>query len=262
MIVAGCDIGSLTGKFVVMRDGEMVSSAIVQNSTRPDKTARRVMGEAMANTYIQEQDIQYLIFTGYGRAKVTWADANVSEITCHAKGVHWLIPTTHTVIDIGGQDCKVISLNSSGKVCNFAMNDKCAAGTGRFLENMARALELGLEEMGPLALEGTSPAVISSQCSVFAESEVITLLAEGTPMDDIVAGVHKSIAGRIAGMVRKMGIEPDLTLVGGVAKNPAVTRFLEIELGQQIKQLPVDPQLAGAIGAALIAWERMTTQHA
>jgi predicted CoA-substrate-specific enzyme activase len=205
-------------------------------------------------------DISYLVGTGYGRTKVPFADENISEITCHGVGAYWQEPSIKTIVDIGGQDCKVISLDSDGYVADFAMNDKCAAGTGRFLEGVARALKLDLEELGPISLKSNNPCVISSQCSVFAESEVVTLLADGIDIADIVAGIHKAVANRLISMVNKIGVKKDVTIVGGVSKNAGVVKFLEESFGE-IKKLAVDPQLGGALGAALLAREKMEKKY-
>jgi predicted CoA-substrate-specific enzyme activase len=256
MIVAGCDVGSLTGKAVIMKDGEIISFSIVPTTPKPERTAENAMNEALKKAGAKLEHIEYIVSTGYGREKIAFANANITEITCHGRGARWLVPTVSTVIDIGGQDCKVIVLDDEGNVSDFRMNDKCAAGTGRFLEVMAKALELELDELGPVSLKSQSPAVITSQCSVFAESEVVTLIAEGMDIPDIVAGIHKSIAGRLISMVKGIGARKDFTLTGGVAKNAGVVKFLEGEIGE-IKRIPVDPQIVGAIGAALIAKERL-----
>ncbi|MFA4836870.1 MAG: acyl-CoA dehydratase activase, partial [Dehalococcoidia bacterium] len=226
MIVAGCDVGSLTGKAVLMRDGRIIASSIIPVTVRPEKTARIVLDEALSKANLKLEHIDYFVGTGYGRTKIPFADANVSEISCHGKGAHWLVPSIRTILDIGGQDCKVISLDSEGYVADFVMNDKCAAGTGRFLEGVARALGLKLEDLGPLSLKARNPSQISSQCSVFAESEVVTLLNDGVDIADIVAGIHKAIASRLISLVKKVGVKKDFTITGGVAKNIGVVKYL------------------------------------
>lgn len=256
MIVAGCDVGSLTGKTVIMKDGEIISFSIVPTTPKPQRTAENAMNESLRKGGLKLDHIEYIVSTGYGRERISFANTNVTEITCHGRGAYWLVPTVRTVIDIGGQDCKVILLDNKGDVRDFRMNDKCAAGTGRFLEVMARALGLELDELGSVSLRSKSPAIITSQCSVFAESEVVTLIAEGMELPDIVAGIHKSIAGRLISMVKAINPRKDFMLTGGVAKNAGVVKFLEDELGK-IEKIPVDPQIVGAIGAALIAKERM-----
>jgi predicted CoA-substrate-specific enzyme activase len=261
MLVGGCDVGSATGKAVVMRDEEIISYVIIPSTTKPEVTARTVMDQAMEKAGLSSiEDLEYIVGTGYGRLKVPFANENISEITCHARGAQWLLPTVRTVVDIGGQDCKVMSLGDSGKVLEFVMNDRCAAGTGRFFEAMARVLDCGLEGLSELSLQGKNPAAISSQCSVFAESEVITLVNEGTALVDIVAGLHVSIANRLNAMVRKVGLTEDVVLTGGCAKNDGLAKALEDKLHVVVKKLPQDPQVAGAIGAALIAAERLGAQ--
>jgi len=252
MIVAGCDVGSLTGKSVIMKDGEIISYSIVPTTPKPQRTAENAMNESLRKTGLQLEHIDYVISTGYGREKISFASTNITEITCHGRGAFWLVPTVRTVIDIGGQDCKVILLDDKGNVRDFRMNDKCAAGTGRFLEGMAKALGLDLDEMGSVSLKSKSSAIITSQCSVFAESEVVTLIAEGTELTDIVAGIHRSIAGRLISMAKGINPRKDFMVTGGVAKNQGVIKFLEDELGK-IEKMPVDPQIVGALGAALIA---------
>lgn len=261
MIVGGCDVGSATGKAVVMKDGEIVSYIIIPSTTKPEVTARTVMDETLKKAGLSSlEDLGYIVGTGYGRLKVPFANENVSEITCHARGAQWLCPTVRTVVDIGGQDCKVMSMDDEGKVIEFVMNDRCAAGTGRFFEAMARALDCGLEGLSSLSLQSQNPATITSQCSVFAESEVITLVNEGIELADIAAGLHNSIAGRLNSMVRKVGLVEDVALTGGCAKNEGLAKALEEKLGVSVKKLPQDPQIAGAIGAALIAREKLNGQ--
>ncbi len=256
MIIAGCDVGSLTGKAVIMKDGEIVSFSIVPTTPKPERTAENAMNEALQKAGLKLEQIDYVVSTGYGREKIPFANTNITEITCHGRGAKWLVPTVRTVIDIGGQDCKVIALEGDGDVRDFRMNDKCAAGTGRFLEVIAKALELELDELGSVSLKSASPAMITSQCSVFAESEVVTLIAEGVDIPDIVAGIHRSVAGRLISMVKSINSAKDFTLTGGVAKNAGVVKFLEDEIGE-LKKMPEDPQIVGAIGAALIAQERL-----
>ncbi|GAG34531.1 unnamed protein product, partial [marine sediment metagenome] len=220
MIVGGCDVGSATGKAVVMKDGDVTSYVIIPSTTKPEVTARTVMDEALKKAgLLSLEDLGYIVGTGYGRLKVPFASENVSEITCHARGAYWLCPTVRTVVDIGGQDCKVMSIDDKGKVIEFVMNDRCAAGTGRFFEAMARVLDCGLEGLSLLSLQSNNPATITSQCSVFAESEVVTLVNEGVELADIAAGLHNSIAGRLNSMVRKVGLVEDVALTGGCAKN-------------------------------------------
>lgn len=252
MLTAGCDVGSLTGKVAIMEGDTIKASVIIPRLPSPQKTAELAMKKALEQVNLAMEDIHYIVGTGYGRVKIAFAKANISEISCHGKGANWLLPTVRTVIDIGGQDCKVISINEKGEVADFVMNDKCAAGTGRFLELAARALGLELEELGPVSLKSTNPCTITSQCSVFAESEIVSLLADDESVSDIAAGVNKAIAARVTTLVRKVGGKKDIAITGGVAKNQGLVELLRHEHGD-IKMIPIDPQLVGAIGAALFA---------
>jgi len=261
MIVGGCDIGSTTGKAVIMKEGIIVSYAIIPSTTRPEVTAQSAMDEAIRKAgLLKQEELKYIVGTGYGRLKVSFANENISEITCHARGANWLCPSVRTVVDIGGQDCKVMSIDEKGKVIEFVMNDKCAAGTGRFFEAMARALGCDLEGLSSLSLRAKRPSTITSQCSVFAESEVVTLINEGIDLEDIAAGIHYSIAGRLNSMIRKVGLVEDVALTGGCAKNEGLAKALEEKLGVKVKKLAIDPQIVGAIGAALIARKRIDGQ--
>ena len=258
MIVGGCDIGSTTGKAVVMKDGEIVSSSIIDSTTRPEETARIAMEEALHRAGLSSiDDLDYIVGTGYGRLKVPFANENISEITCHGRGAQWMAPSVMTVVDIGGQDCKVMSLNNKGKVLEFVMNDRCAAGTGRFFERMAHILGCGLRGLSALENQGEKGCTITSQCTVFAESEIVTLINEGTELNDIITGINNSVAARLNSMVRKVGLVEDVALTGGCAKNAGLVRALERQLGVPVKQLPMDPQIAGAVGAALLAAEKV-----
>lgn len=251
MITAGIDIGSLTAKCALMKDGELIAYKVIKVSPDLEETARRVFQETLKAAGVKEEEVEKIIATGYGRNKVGFADKKVTEISCHAKGALYFIPTARTVVDIGGQDSKVIAIEN-GKVAEFVMNDKCAAGTGRFLEVMAAALNLKVEELGEVAEKAKRATKISSTCTVFAESEVISHLASGEKVEDIVAGIHEAIASRIAAMARRVKIEPDIVLTGGVAKNRAMKKALEKEFGMEIKT-PPEPQIVGAVGAALFA---------
>ncbi len=261
MIVGGCDIGSATGKSVIFKDGEILAYAIIPSTIKPEVTARKSMEEALQKAGLASPDsLGYIVGTGYGRLRVGFANENVSEITCHARGAQWLCRTTRTVVDIGGQDSKVISVSDKGKVLEFAMNDKCAAGTGRFFEAMARTLHMNLEELSTAGLQSEKPVHLASQCSVFAESEVITMINEGAELADIVAGINHAVAGRLAAMVGRVGLVEDVVLTGGCAKNEGLAKAMEQRLKVKIKRLPLDPQIAGAVGAAVIAAEKITTQ--
>ncbi|AAB89296.1 BadF/BadG/BcrA/BcrD ATPase family protein [Archaeoglobus fulgidus] len=251
MIAAGIDIGSLTAKCALMRDGKLIAYKVIKVSPNLEETAERVFQETLKAAGIGREEVERIVATGYGRNKVGFADKKVTEISCHARGAIYFIPTARTVVDIGGQDSKVIAIEN-GKVAEFVMNDKCAAGTGRFLEVMAAALNLKVEELGDVAERATKATKISSTCTVFAESEVISHLASGEKVEDIVAGIHEAIASRIAAMARRVKIEPDIVLTGGVAKNKAMKKALEKEFGMEVKT-PPEPQIVGAVGAALLA---------
>ncbi len=256
MITAGVDIGSTASKAVVLSDGAVVGQVIGPSSTNPSRTAREIYAEALAQAGIRADAVVMVVGTGYGRTQVSFADHNVSEITCHGKGAHHLLPTVRTVIDIGGQDTKVISLDARGDLLDFAMNDKCAAGTGRFLEVMARSMDLSVESMTDHYSRDDEPCAITNMCSVFAESEVINLINDGVELPRIIKGLVRAMANRVAGLARRMGPDEDVTLTGGVAKNLGVREALEAKLAVPLRPLEgLDPQLVGALGAALSARE-------
>lgn len=257
MYTLGIDIGSSSSKAVILKDGvELVSSAVVQVGTGTSGPGR-VMEAVFANIDIKPEDINYTVATGYGRFSVENADKQISEITCHAKGIFYLVPTARTIIDIGGQDAKAIALSDKGNITQFYMNDKCAAGTGRFLDVMSRVLEIPLGEMGDAHFKADEWASVSSTCTVFAESEVISQLSKGLTRESIVAGVHKSVATKACSLVRRCGaIVNDVVMCGGVAQNPGAVDAIEKELGQKIIVAP-NPQITGALGAALLAYEEL-----
>jgi len=252
---AGIDIGSTMTKVVIVNDN-VLASVIGPTGPEHRKLAHKVTEEALGKLKLPFTDITYIVATGYGRVNVPFADKQITEISCHARGVAHLVPTARTVIDIGGQDCKGIKL-SSGKAVDFAMNDKCAAGTGRFLEVIAEALGIKLEDMGELSLKAKKTAEISNICTVFAELEVVSKLAEGVPVEELVAGLHQSIATRIHGTVRRLKIEKDVVITGGGAKNIGLVRALEAKLGYPAI-IPAEPLLTGALGAALLGRDAAT----
>jgi predicted CoA-substrate-specific enzyme activase len=259
-VVAGVDIGSLTAKTVIMakdeRGGKILSYRIIQRGIVDESAARESLEDAIEMAGIRKEDIGFIVTTGYGRSLVQFGNKNITEITCHAKGADFLFKGAKTVIDIGGQDSKVISLDGNGRVINFAMNDKCAAGTGRFLEVMANALGIALNEMGPLSLNSKNPSKVSSLCTVFAESEVISLVARGESKVDIISGIHEAIGRRMLTLTKVVGVFPPVVMTGGVAKNAGVVRVLERLLGLEIN-LPSEPQIVGALGAALLALDEI-----
>ena len=254
MYTMGIDVGSSSSKAVILRDGqEMVAGAAVQAGTGSSGPGR-VLEEITASSGLALSDMSFILATGYGRITLPMADKQMSEITCHARGVFFEHPDARTIIDIGGQDVKAISLNDRGMVQQFCMNDKCAAGTGRFLEVMSRVLEVGLDEMGEYHFRSKHPAPVSSTCTVFAESEVISLLSQGIAKEDIIAGLHNSVAAKTSALAQRVGVRPVVILCGGVAKNRGVADALEKKLEQKIV-VAKNPQLTGALGAALLAYE-------
>lgn len=249
---AGIDIGSTMTKVAII--GEDKEFHLI-GPTGPEhrKLANRVMEQALGRAGIAFQDLDYVIATGYGRINVPFADKQVTEITCHARGLAYVLPSARTIVDIGGQDSKGIRIEN-GKVIDFVMNDKCAAGTGRFLEVVADALAVPLGSLGELSLTAKKPAVIGNMCTVFAEQEVVSKLAEGEPVDCLVAGIHHAIAGRVFGLVSKLKIKPDIAVTGGGAKNIGLLKALESKFGCPVL-VPPEPLITGALGAALIGRE-------
>ena len=254
MLTMGVDIGSTSSKAVVLRDGkELIAERVVPIGTGPVGPAM-VYRETLELAGIQRSDIARLVVTGYGRLTFEGADQQISELSCHAKGMHFLNPETRTLIDIGGQDVKAMRIGPSGRLENFVMNDKCAAGTGRFLEVMAKVLNVGVQEMGELSAQSREAVTISNTCTVFAESEVISQLAGNAAPADIAAGIHRSVAKRVASLASRVGVEPMVAMSGGVALNIGIVRAMEEELKQSVFVSP-RCQLAGAVGAAVFAYE-------
>ncbi|MBU6997352.1 MAG: 2-hydroxyglutaryl-CoA dehydratase [Theionarchaea archaeon] len=249
----GIDIGAATAKLVLF-ENMVVSSTVIPSGFDTVKTAEELMERGVEKAGIHRRDIQGIVATGYGRNMVPMADRTVTEITCHARGAHYLDSQVRTIIDIGGQDSKAISLDASGKVKDFVMNDRCAAGTGRFLEVMARALEVELDELGDLSLRCRENVTISSTCTVFAESEVISYKNQGKKKEDIIAGVHEAIASRVLAMVHQIPIKEKIMVTGGVALNAGMIHALERKVEKEV-EIPEDPQVVGALGAALLAKE-------
>ena len=252
MYFAGIDIGSTMTKIVIM-DDEINSQVIGPTGAEHRHLANKVMEEALSKAGIAFDELTYVVATGYGRINVPFADKQITEITCHAKGVSSIFPSARTVIDIGGQDAKGIKI-AGGKVVNFVMNDKCAAGTGRFLEVIADALGLKLKEMGELSLQSKEKVRISNTCTIFAEQEVVSKIADGVPIEDILAGLHEAIASRVFHMAEKMKIEKDVAMTGGVAMNVGMVKALEDQLGFPVL-IAREPLLTGAIGAAILGKE-------
>lgn len=255
MITLGLDIGSATCKAVVLRGGGEVLGTSLINCGIGTKGAVAAFEQVLRAAGMRQSDLDYTAVTGYGRTRFEGANTSVSEITCHALGAHFTYPEARTIIDIGGQDAKVIALDEIGRMQRFLMNDKCAAGTGRFLEVMARILELPIEKMGALAQSAASPCPISSTCTVFAESEVISRLAAGVETPDLVAGICACVAGRVSALAQRVGIVPQVAFSGGVSRNTGVRAALEQVLKVPLLVAP-DAQLFGALGAALYAYRK------
>jgi predicted CoA-substrate-specific enzyme activase len=254
MYFAGVDIGSTMTKIVIMDGAGNICSRII-GPTGPEhrRLANRVLMEALEQAGLSVGEIDYVVATGYGRVNVPFADRQITELTCHARGVASLFPNVRTAIDIGGQDAKGLKIKD-GKLLDFVMNDKCAAGTGRFLEVLAETLGLELEDLGGVSLESTKKIPISSTCTIFAQQEVVARFSEGLPVEDIIAGVHDALAGRVARMVQRLRVEPDVVLTGGVAKNLGVVKAMKEHLKYDIL-VPADPLLTGAIDAAILGKE-------
>jgi (R)-2-hydroxyacyl-CoA dehydratese activating ATPase len=253
MITAGCDIGSLTAKATVLDEDKILGWAVTRVKTRPEDSAEEVMQLAIQKAGISADDIVRTVGTGYGKEHIPFADATESEISCHAKGAWWQMPSVRMIIDIGGQDAKAIRVDDQGKVARYIYNDKCASGTGRFLEIMADALELDISRMGAVGEKATDRIRISNQCVIFAETEVVSLINEGRNVSDIVKGLHHALANRVAALAKSIDVYEDVVMTGGVAKNSGVFNALSDGLGVPVKSLGIDPQIAGAVGAALYA---------
>ncbi len=253
MIVAGCDIGSRTGKVVIMDGAKVLSWHVVPRSVNFAETAQQAFDGALAQAGLKTSDVGYVVGTGYGKARIPFAQESATEIACQSAGAAWVDPRVRTIIDMGGQDCKVLRTDGRGLVSDFVMNDKCASGTGRFLEDIARLLEVGLDEMGPISLESTEPVNISAQCGVFAKSEVVSLIAERMLVRDILAGIHEAVVRRLVTLVYRLGLEEPVLFSGGVAKNAGLVSRVKERLGIELVTPNIDPQVIGALGAALLA---------
>lgn len=251
--VAGVDVGSTQTKAVIIDENRnIVGRALLDMETSMVTVAQDAFRAALDNAGIAEDDVVWVAGTGYGRYKVTFGREQVTEISCHARGSVMLFPLTRTVIDIGGQDTKAIRVGPDGNVEDFTMNDKCAAGTGRFLGAASYALEMPLSELGPLAMKSTNPVRITTTCTVFAESEIISHLAKGILPEDVLMGVHQAITSRCVSLARRVGVHPEITFTGGVSRNVAIVKLLEESVGMKINVSP-DAHFCGALGAALFA---------
>jgi (R)-2-hydroxyacyl-CoA dehydratese activating ATPase len=254
---AGVDVGSTQTKAVVVDEhGRIVGRSLTMTGANVTRAAEESFEVALKDADVREEEVEYVIGTGYGRYKVTFGNTQVTEISCHGRGAVHMFPGTRTVVDMGGQDTKAIRVSARGEIVDFCMNDKCAAGTGRFLGAAAAALEIPLDQLGATALRGERPVKISTTCTVFAESEVLSWLGKGKKIEDILLGVHQSIAGRSTGLLWRVGIEPEVTFTGGVTRNVAMIQALESALGLSVN-VSDDSHYMGALGAALFALDHI-----
>ncbi|HET9438720.1 MAG TPA: acyl-CoA dehydratase activase [Longimicrobiales bacterium] len=258
---AGVDVGSTQTKAVIIDEQRhIVARALVETGANVVQAAQTAFDTALQNGQLREEEVEYVVGTGYGRYKVTFGNTQVTEISCHGRGAVHMFPGTRTVVDMGGQDTKAISVSPAGEIIDFCMNDKCAAGTGRFLGAAASALAIPLNELGPTALRGERPVKITTTCTVFAESEVLSWLGKGKKIEDILLGVHQSIAARSAGLLRRVGITDEVTFTGGVARNLAMISTLEERLGTKVN-VSEESHYMGALGAALFALDHVLTSR-
>ena len=254
---AGVDVGSTQTKAIVIDDaGAIVARALIDTGANVVQAAERAFQEALVSGGLADEAVAYVVGTGYGRYRVTFGNAQVTEISCHGRGAVHMFPRTRTVVDMGGQDTKAIRVAPTGEILDFCMNDKCAAGTGRFLGAVAAALDIPLGELGPLALRSDRPVKISTTCTVFAESEVLSWMGRGKKMEDIVLGVHRSIVSRSMGLMRRVGIEPEVTFTGGVSRNAGVVKELNDAIGTPVN-VSEESHFMGALGAALFALDHI-----
>jgi predicted CoA-substrate-specific enzyme activase len=260
IITAGIDIGSLSTKAVILEGDKIKATHVELTGGDNVKTGKKVFDIVLSKAGFVREQIKYVISTGYGRENLNFFDANVTEITCHAAGIYFLFPKVRTILDLGGQDSKAIKIDDNGAVIDFVMNDKCAAGTGRFLELVSRWLQVDLSELGELSRKTDKTVTISSMCSVFAETEVVSLITKRTPIPEIIRGLHSSIAERSINLLKRVNIKEDVAMSGGVAKNIGVVDMLENKLGLKI-MVAEDPQIIGALGAAIIAQKKLCSQR-
>jgi predicted CoA-substrate-specific enzyme activase len=255
MITAGIDIGSRASKAVVLKDGKILSSYIGDTGAESVVTSKMTMARTLEGTGLRIEDLDYIVATGYGRVLVPFANENISEISCHARGINFSFPSVRTILDMGGQDCKAISVDAEGKVTNFVMNDKCAGGTGRFLEMIADVLGAELKDIGNMALQSKSAIPFNTICAVFARSEAVAYLRKGVSKNDILAGLNEAISIRCLNLLKRISIQNDFSISGGIAKNKGMVAKLTEKVGLK-PLLADDPQLAGCLGAALFARDR------
>jgi predicted CoA-substrate-specific enzyme activase len=260
MIFAGVDVGSMSAEAVLMKDNKILASTVIVVKPNPVESATLAMNAALETAGIALEDIDYCVATGYGREKIPFSDHDVSEISCHGKGAFWADPTIRTIIDIGGQDCKVIQIDEAGDLKDFIMNDKCAAGTGRFLEGIAKSFDVRVSDLGQMALNGSDAVPINSICTIFSQFDAMCFLADGRTKEDIALGVAEALAMRVNRLAGQVGIKDKVCMSGGVAKNQAVVIAMEKVISTPILPLTIDSQIVGALGAAIYAAERYQKQ--
>ena len=254
---AGVDVGSTQTKAVILdEERRVVGRALTETGSNVMRAAEQAFQQALASADAREEEVEYVVGTGYGRYRVTFGNTQVTEISCHGRGAVHMFPATRTVVDMGGQDTKAIRVSARGEIVDFCMNDKCAAGTGRFLGAASSALRIPLEDLGPTALRGERPVKISTTCTVFAESEILSWLGKGKKIEDILLGVHQSIATRSVGLLRRVGVEEEVTFTGGVARNTAMIAALNQKLALEVN-VSEESHFMGAIGAALFALDHI-----
>jgi predicted CoA-substrate-specific enzyme activase len=275
VLTMGIDIGSRGAKCVILEDGRLLTYGTIETGPESAKTAYAVVDAAINRSgdlwgenrmqlpdvrtdHLRIGDMDYIMSTGYGRAVVPFAHDSLTEISCHGRGARWFVPGVSTVLDMGGQDCKAIRINERGEVTRFVMNDKCAGGTGRFMEIIADVLDVPLGEIGGLSLESSKDILFTKVCAVYARSEAVAMLRQGESKPDILAGLHTSIAKRVVALLRRVGIQDKFVITGGIARNVGVVARIGQEIGGMEITIPAEPMIAGALGAALFALDRAT----
>jgi predicted CoA-substrate-specific enzyme activase len=273
MLTMGLDVGSRSAQCVILEDGQLLTYGNVETGPQSARTAyvavdaavhrrcelwgeNRMKMPDVKTDHLRIEDMDYIVSTGYGRAVVPFAHASVTEISCHGRGAHWLVPGVSTVLDMGGQDCKAMRVNERGQVTRFAINDKCAAGTGRFVEIIAEAMKVPLFEVGELSLKSTKEIIFSAVCTIFVKSEAVALMKKGVSRADILAGLHEAISRRVLTLLKRVGVEDKFVITGGIARNVGVVTRIGKQLGGIEINIPAEPQIAGALGAALFAFDR------
>ena len=260
MIVGGVDIGSRTAKAVIMEGNEIISHAVGDSLRRGPDVGIDILKEAVGLAGLRLSDVEYVMPTGYGRFRLSEGEKHISEISCHARGIHWHFPTVRTIMDIGGQDSKAINCDSRGRLTNFILNTKCAGGTGRFLEVIADILDVPIDKLGELSARSEHDISFSTVCVIFAKTEALNMFRRGMQKSDIVNGLHKTVANIAVSMLRQIALKKDLSITGGVAKNSGVVAKIKEGIGLEPLIAP-DPQLVGAIGAALFAADRLSRKR-